>query len=291
MNFQIALLLTIPFYFIACWLFLPKEQASALFNLKNGWRFGFGRMFAEWAPVALLFTMLGLQIAEVYFDQAFTGIANRLFGGEVVLTSFFQHTEGNFWSAVFGAIDASDSLENAVSKYLSVVYIVIHPIMIGFVPLLLLFSGSRLFKGIAASYLSMYAISLPFYLFLPVTNVFTSYSRETALLVVFDGIKENWYKATTENNCFPSLHTAMVVIVVAFAYYYWKEGKGRYGREFFIINLIYALSVIFGVIFLTIHWIADVVGGLIVAAIAIYFGIRYSGYNEAKPRGNPEKSA
>lgn len=286
MNFQAALLISIPFYVLACWLFLPEEQARLLFSIRNGWRFGLGRLFAEWIPVLLLFAMLGLQIAEVFFDPVFTGTAGRIFGGEDALTSFFQRAEGRFWSTVFGAIDASGSLENAVSKYLSVVYIVIHPIMIGFFPLLLLFSGSRLFKGISASYLSMYVISLPFYLFMPVTNVFTSYGRQTALLAIFDGLKENWYKVTTENNCFPSLHTAMVVIIAAFAYYYWKEEKARFGREFFILSVIYAASVIFGVIFLTIHWITDVVGGLLVAAIAIYFGIRYCKYDEKQPRGD-----
>ena len=216
MNFALTLLATIPFYVLACWLFLPDEPRKKLFDLRTGLRFILGRLFEERVLAALLFAVLALHIAEVFFDPELPML-------NVMLTSFFQQNEGRFWSAVFGAIDANSPLENAASKYLSVVYIVIHPIMLGFVPLFLLFSGSRLFKGISASYLSMYAISLPFYLFFPVNNVFTAYGRETALGGVFDGITEGWYKVTTENNCFPSLHVAMVVIIAAFAYFYWKD--------------------------------------------------------------------
>jgi len=398
MNFALTLLATIPFYVLACWLFLPDEPRKKLFDLRTGLRFILGRLFEERVLAALLFAVLALHIAEVFFDPELPML-------NVMLTSFFQQNEGRFWSAVFGAIDANSPLENAASKYLSVVYIVIHPIMLGFVPLFLLFSGSRLFKGISASYLSMYAISLPFYLFFPVNNVFTAYGRETALGGVFDGITEGWYKVTTENNCFPSLHVAMVVIIAAFAYFYWKDeertgagignrgmpksevGSGMSevrsrvdlprwaptasrdsdgglrpptigwqatpanntalrssasmqrsdgaratstrrkwdvgskfihqtsdfilrkdirhptsehltshesripsrGKIFFAINTVYAASVGFAVIFLTIHWLTDVAGGIVVAAISIYFGTRYSGRNEKRTKHQPEE--
>ena len=303
MNFALTLLATIPLYILACYLLLPEDPRKELFDPKCGWRFILGRIVEERAAVAILFLVLAVHLLEVASDHIFTGSADSLFGAET-FTAWFKEFELPYWSAAIGANGGATAL-SPLSYYLAVVYLVVHPIMIGFVPAFLLFSCSRRLKEMAVSYVIMYAISLPFYLFFPVKNVFTAYGATTPLLTIFDGIKDGWYKVTTENNCFPSLHVAMVVIIAFFAYAYWKDarkdaetavpgkGRGRRGDEkhrawFFAFNTVYAASVIFAVVFLKIHWITDVVGGLIVAAISIYFGIRYCKCNERQTEQQPE---
>lgn len=279
MNFALALLATLPLYILICYFLLPDDAQKRLFGAA-GWRFGISRAMEERTAVAVLVAVLAAQLLEVALDPLFTAAADGIFGAER-FTEWFKEFELPYWStAVAGGSGAA--APSLLSYYLAAVYIIIHPIMLGFVPAFLLFSGSRRFNETALSYAVMYAISLPFYLFFPVKNVFTAYGTSTPLLSVFDGIKDGWYRLTTENNCFPSLHVAMVAIIAGFAYMYWREEGGNRGKAFFAINVVYAVSVAFAVILLKIHWITDIVGGLLVAAIAIYFGMRYSKWNEKR---------
>ncbi len=330
MNFALTLLATIPLYILACYLLLPEDPRKELFDPKCGWRFILGRIVEERAAVAILFLVLAVHLLEVASDHIFTGSADSLFGAET-FTAWFKEFELPYWSAAIGANGGATAL-SPLSYYLAVVYLIVHPIMLGFVPAFLLFSCSRRLKEMAVSYVIMYAISLPFYLFFPVKNVFTAYGASTPLLAIFGDVRNGWYRVTTENNCFPSLHVAMVVIIAFFAYAYWKdegrteirewrienreprigaresrigtnpeirtpkpESRSRESRiptrgmAFFAISAVYAASVIFGVVFLTIHWITDVVGGLIVAAISIYFGIRYSKRDEKRQERRAEQ--
>jgi membrane-associated phospholipid phosphatase len=57
-------------------------------------------------------------------------------------------------------------------------------------------------------------------------------------------------------NCFPSMHTS-----VAFAI--WLMSRSEKSRIFRVAMPIYAGSIIFSTVYMEIHWLVDVVGGLV----------------------------
>lgn len=260
------LILSLPLYAIALYLFLPGDAKNKLFY-RDGYRYVLGQIEKNRHSVVLLLSFLAIHLTEVHIDGFFTSLVG----------DFTWVITGIEADLIWNVRWVSQTLI-PLSYFMAGVYIIIHPIMIGFIPAFLLLSDGRLLKGFSYSYLIMYLISLPFYLFFPVKNVFTYYGNGegSIFLEIFDDIKKSWYHFTTENNCFPSLHVAAALIICYFVYLYWKEGKGQNGNIFFILISIYTITVIFGVVYLTIHWLTDVLGGFAVAGLAIYLGKRYT---------------
>jgi membrane-associated phospholipid phosphatase len=111
--------------------------------------------------------------------------------------------------------------------------------------------------------LLIYVIALPFYLFFPVTNVYTFYGAESALETVIPSVESFFYSATTLNNCLPSLHVAMTLLIA-------KSVSVTKNKRYAYFTYFCAVSVILSVIYLAIHWITDVICGVLLA-----FGVFY----------------
>jgi membrane-associated phospholipid phosphatase len=124
-------------------------------------------------------------------------------------------------------------------------------------------------KTFALSFLLIYSITLIFYLFFPITNVYTTYGTPSALNTVIPGIEHFFYATTTNNNCFPSLHVAMMLLI-AYTVSLTENKQYRY--------LIYFCTffVICSVIYLAIHWITDVIGGILLSSAMFYLVKRYT---------------
>jgi membrane-associated phospholipid phosphatase len=114
----------------------------------------------------------------------------------------------------------------------------------------------------------IYVIALPFYLFFPITNVYTFFGSSSALNTVIPGINQFFYTTTTQNNCFPSLHVAMTLLVA-------KTVSLTSNKRFKYLTYFTAISVSISVIYLGIHWITDVLGGILIAFIAFYLVKRF----------------
>ena len=71
-----------------------------------------------------------------------------------------------------------------------------------------------------------------------------------------------FYSITTQNNCLPSLHTAMTIIV---AWSVYQTGN----KKFIYFAFFCMISVIISVIYLSIHWITDIISGIVVAVLVI----------------------
>jgi membrane-associated phospholipid phosphatase len=121
-------------------------------------------------------------------------------------------------------------------------------------------------KTFAYGTLLIYVIALPFYLFMPITNVYTYYNADSALETVIPSIEIFFYSTTTQNNCLPSLHTAMTILV-AYSVSLTGNKKLTYFAYFTMI------SVIISVIYLSIHWITDIIAGALLA-IGVIFILR-----------------
>lgn len=103
----------------------------------------------------------------------------------------------------------------ALVYFFVVIYIIIYPFALWFSLLYFIIANEkRAMKTLAYGLLLTYVIALPFYLFMPVTNVYTFYGTESALNTVIPTVEHFFYTTTTtQNNCFPSLHVAVTLFI------------------------------------------------------------------------------
>lgn len=147
-------------------------------------------------------------------------------------------------------------------------------IYIGLYPFLLWFSlfyfivlnEKKAMKTFSYALITIYAIAIPFYLFLPITNVYTYYGLNSALDIVIPTVEQLFYTTTTNNNCFPSLHVAVSLLLV-------KTVSLTNNKRFIYLTYFCTSSVICAVIYLSIHWITDVVGGILLS-FGVFFLIK-----------------
>jgi len=145
-----------------------------------------------------------------------------------------------------------------------IMYIAVYPFTLWFAPTYFLVTDQKkALKTLAYGLLLIYLIALPFYLFIPITNVYTFYGVNSSLETVLPSIEGFFYSTTTNNNCLPSLHTAMTILV-AYSVSFTGNKKFTYFAYFCMI------CVIISVIYLSIHWITDVITGSILAIGAIF---------------------
>ena len=148
------------------------------------------------------------------------------------------------------------------------IYIGIYPFTLWFAPsYFLITNNKKSLKTLAYGLLLIYIIALPFYLFLPITNVYTYFNQCCALETVIPSIERFFYLTTTNNNCLPSLHTAMTILV-AYSISLTKN------KRFTYLGIFTMITVIISVIYLSIHWVLDVIAGSMVA-IGVILLLKY----------------
>ncbi len=201
----------------------------------------------------LIFTVVALHIIEVLLiDPAVTNWVGYDYANDI------QNIENGFvyWF--------SQNWTPGIVHFFVIIYIVIYPFTLWFSPLYFTIANKKkALKSLAYGLLIIYILALPFYLFLPITNVYTFYETNSALDSVIPNIEQFFYSTTTTNNCFPSLHTAMTILV---AYCLSLTGN----KKLKIFGYFVMITVIMSVIYLSIHWIIDVVAGAILALGAIF---------------------
>jgi len=79
-----------------------------------------------------------------------------------------------------------------------------------------------------------------------------------------------------KRDAFPSGHTAVVLVVSGLAY--------RFERGFFSLTLPVIILLIFSTVYCRYHYVVDVVGGALLAAITLLVGEKYYGYWETRNR-------
>jgi membrane-associated phospholipid phosphatase len=150
------------------------------------------------------------------------------------------------------------------------IYIVLYPFTLWFSLLYFLIVDERkAMKTFAYSLIIIYAVAVPFYLFFPITNVYNYYGSASALNAVIPGVEQFFYATTTNNNCFPSLHVAITLLVA-------KTVSLTGNKRFIYLSYFCAISVICSVIYLAIHWITDVIGGILLAFVVFYIVKRFT---------------
>ncbi|MEK8215783.1 phosphatase PAP2 family protein [Paenibacillus sp. FSL L8-0463] len=109
----------------------------------------------------------------------------------------------------------------------------------------------------------IYTVAIPFFLYFPINEVW-SYAPAGVrfiMLDVFPNFEQEYRPLSGLNNCFPSLHTAIAVATALLAF---RSGNNRWK----IISTISAVAIVFGIFYLGIHWLIDMLGGTLLAVVS-----------------------
>ena len=201
----------------------------------------------------LIFAVVALHIIEVIFidpiatDWVGHDYANNIQGIENGFVYWFSQN----WTP-------------GILHFFVLIYIVIYPFTLWFSALYFTIANKKkALKSLSYGLLIIYLVALPFYLFVPITNVYNFYDTNSALETVIPNVEQFFYSTTTTNNCLPSLHTAMTILV-AYCLSITDNKKLK------IFGYFVMITVVISVIYLSIHWLTDVLAGALLALGAIF---------------------
>lgn len=200
-------------------------------------------------PLLLIIIVVIIHLIEVHFIDSFT---TTLIGQD--FTTVIESIED-------GAVYWFSQHWTPLPLYFFVfIYIGLYPFLLWYSLFYFLITDEKkAMKTFAYCLIGIYAIALPFYLFLPITNVYTYYGLTSALDSVIPTVEQFFYSTTTNNNCLPSLHVA-VSLLIAFIASYTRN------KRFIYLTYFCAIGVICAVIYLAIHWLTDVIAGVLLGA-------------------------
>lgn len=158
-----------------------------------------------------------------------------------------------------------------LTYFCGVVYLLGFPFLLIFTFILFLFSqDDEILKEYAISFMLIYLIAYVFYIFFPVNVTGHVLPGVAPLLYQLNPaiLRIATIFSPGLNTCFPSLHTALSVMATLFILF--KTDLKRY-KVFAVVTTI---LVLFSILYLGIHWITDVIGGIILAFISYFVATR-----------------
>jgi membrane-associated phospholipid phosphatase len=156
---------------------------------------------------------------------------------------------------------ATQRLEWApLTDLLVYVYVILFPVL----PLISIFiyayhTDLRAVRILFRNFVNTYLVALPFYLFAPVREAWTEGLGVRFLIPsLYPGFEEQFRPWSALDNAFPSLHTSLAITVALVA---WRSGY----RRFALVLGAIAVVVAFSTLYLGVHWILDMIGGVVLA--------------------------
>ncbi|TVY04081.1 phosphatase PAP2 family protein [Cohnella terricola] len=132
----------------------------------------------------------------------------------------------------------------------------------------------KMYYAFCIAILVNYFVAVPFYLFVPVNEVWFAHSQVHFLMLdVFPTFEQEYRSLSGLDNCFPSLHTSISVTLALLAS---KSGIRRWA----VFNWINAGVIVFSIFYLGIHWFTDMVAGVALAILSAYVGLRAGAWAE-----------
>ncbi|MDW5558818.1 phosphatase PAP2 family protein [Methanosarcina sp.] len=169
-------------------------------------------------------------------------------------------------------VSVFQSLANPMLTYFcGVVYLVGFPFLLIFTFILFLFSqDDKALKEYAITFILIYLIAYVFYIFFPVNVTGHVLPGVIPLLYQLNPAIMGIVTICSPrlNNCFPSLHAALSVMATMFILF--KTDLRRY-KVFAVGTTIFIL---FSILYLGIHWITDMIGGIILALSSYFVATR-----------------
>lgn len=159
----------------------------------------------------------------------------------------------------------SDLMTGFTSMFYLVVF---QSVMIASVGIYTFYNMRKLYYAFCVALLLNYFIAVPFYLFVPVNEVWHALPQVQFLMLDTYPAFESEYRALSGlNNCFPSLHTSISVTMAMLA---TRSGIRRWA----VFTWIHAAIIIFSIFYLGIHWFTDMLAGIVLASFAVTVGLR-----------------
>jgi membrane-associated phospholipid phosphatase len=138
-------------------------------------------------------------------------------------------------------------------------------------------------KDFRSLYAFLYAISLnyflaiPFFLFIPVEETWHMHPAIRFLIPdVYPAFEEQYRHFSGLDNSFPSLHTSISLMMAMIAY----QSKNR---RFARLTIVSAAVILFSILYLGIHWIMDLLAGVILGIFSASLAFRWSDYTLTYP--------
>ena len=149
-------------------------------------------------------------------------------------------------------------------------YMIMFTAMLFSAPFIYSYSGNVVaFRKLSIFYLLNYVFAMPFYLFFPVNEVWVKYGAFVNPLILYRFPQATaLFKYTNGlNNCFPSLHVSLSLSLAIVS-------LSSENKVLKIISFGNAFVIMFSTLYLGIHWLTDVIGGIIlVLTIELFYGL------------------
>jgi membrane-associated phospholipid phosphatase len=128
---------------------------------------------------------------------------------------------------------------------------------------LLAFDARKMARYALGAHLLQFPMIMPFYTVFRVDEVWS-------VLGHADLLRRGWDDATRWNlgaNCFPSMHTSVAYAVMLL-------GLRERSRAFRAMMAVYASSIIISTMYMEVHWVIDVLGGVALGHVAVLLAAR-----------------
>ncbi len=248
--------------FVALYVASAVAGIAAALAVVVGWRnLSFSR-FAGSVRFNLLYIVIILAAPLLLFlEHALVSPAPD--SKEVIYTNWLFSVGGNAIRILQHTLDYQ-----IVADFSILVYVWVYTFILYFTPILILALDDRAtFRRYSIAMLFNYLVLLPFYIFFPVTvSGFYAESGMTPVLY----IDTNWGRMVTSvdplNNDFPSAHVSLVVTALLIL-----ASAGVDYRRYYYFMACAAVGITFSVLYLGVHWLADVFAGFVLAIGAYVF--------------------
>jgi membrane-associated phospholipid phosphatase len=211
-------------------------------------------VLASWLLLGVVFVT---NLAETAFET------HTVTSNGVLVASAMQWVERGF------QVDNPDVVNTFVVRGYSIAYFFVFPLMALAAAILLAVRRPRDFRRLAVALALDYAISLPFFLFFPVPERW-AYPDSKAILLSdlwSSRLIEAFRPASALDNCFPSFHTSMTVVIVLCSYL----AGVRFRRTMIPLGGM----VIVSTLALGIHWLGDVLSGTAAGLISVVLACQW----------------
>ncbi|XEC93146.1 phosphatase PAP2 family protein [Paenibacillus tarimensis] len=181
-------------------------------------------------------------------------------------TGLFYSIEGGFVSGIQHLFE-----HPALTTVLSFMYIVVfQALLITSIGIYTFRHNKTMFYAVCYAIMINYLVAFPFYLYFPVLEVW-AYDPDVRFIMLdaFPTFESQYRELSGLDNCFPSLHTSISVTLAMLAL---RSGNKRWAW----ICGICALTIIFSIFYLGIHWLIDMLGGFSLGLFASAVGMRLS---------------
>lgn len=213
-----------------------------------------------WPYYLLVYALALFHLAEVHWlDPAATRLVAGLDGSGVEV---FAAIEAPFYHA----LDAVWTPERVAG--VSAYYLLGFVALLWWTPHIVAAMGDRVrLRAVLLTYPLLYLLALPGYLLVPQLNPYIALELADPFSPLAVGLEESYYLFTTANNTFPSLHVAFTAaLTVHLMRSSWELLRGA--------AAVHGVLLVVSVVYVRVHWVGDVIGGLLVAWIALWLAER-----------------